>query len=461
MELLERVGLPAEFAKRYPAQLSGGQQQRVGVARALAADPPVMLMDEPFSAVDPVVRGQLQDEFLRLQGELGKTIVFVTHDIDEAIKLGDQVAVLRVGGKLAQLATPAELLTARPTTSSPASSGATAATARSASSAAGQLPPTPEATVQLGERRGRCPLGHRRLGARDRRRQEARSAGTTSRRRRRLGRRRRPARVRSTSAAPLRTRAARCARRSTRRFPRRPGAACWSTRAVSCSARSAPARCSSGSRPPDDRQAAARGARAGVPSGVDWTFLQTTRSTIAGWFCLARLARRHPGGDRPGRRPADRLADEPLPMDLPAAGLDRRRALHDPLDRALRRAARRCCTPRCSRRSTWWSRSRSTPSRCWCGSSPTAWPSVPTEVAQAATAMGFKGPQRLVRVELPIAVPVIAAGLRVATVANVSLVAVGSADRRAPAGPAVHRRLPGRVVHPDRAPGSCSACCWP
>jgi osmoprotectant transport system ATP-binding protein len=113
MELIERVGLDPAFAKRYPAQLSGGQQQRVGVARALAADPPVMLMDEPFSAVDPVVREQLQDEFLRLQEELGKTIVFVTHDIDEAIKLGDQVAVLRVGGKLAQLASPAELL-ARP-----------------------------------------------------------------------------------------------------------------------------------------------------------------------------------------------------------------------------------------------------------------------------------------------------------------------------------------------------------
>ena len=109
-ELMERVGLDPALADRYPAQLSGGQQQRVGVARALAADPPVMLMDEPFSAVDPVVREQLQDEFLRLQAELGKTIVFVTHDIDEAIKLGDQVAVLRVGGKLAQLATPAELL---------------------------------------------------------------------------------------------------------------------------------------------------------------------------------------------------------------------------------------------------------------------------------------------------------------------------------------------------------------
>jgi osmoprotectant transport system ATP-binding protein len=112
LELLERVGLPANFASRYPAQLSGGQQQRVGVARALAADPPVMLMDEPFSAVDPVVRTQLQDEFLRLQGELRKTIVLVTHDIDEAIRLGDNVAVLRVGGHLAQLATPGELLAA-------------------------------------------------------------------------------------------------------------------------------------------------------------------------------------------------------------------------------------------------------------------------------------------------------------------------------------------------------------
>ncbi|WP_229072765.1 ABC transporter ATP-binding protein [Actinoplanes sp. DH11] len=109
--LLERVGLSEEFAKRYPAQLSGGQQQRVGVARALAADPPVMLMDEPFSAVDPVVRGQLHAEFLRLQQDLGKTIALVTHDIDEAIKLGDRVAVLRQGGILAQFGTPQDLLT--------------------------------------------------------------------------------------------------------------------------------------------------------------------------------------------------------------------------------------------------------------------------------------------------------------------------------------------------------------
>jgi len=112
-ELMGVVGLGPEMAKRYPAQLSGGQQQRVGVARALAADPPVLLMDEPFSAVDPVVRENLQDELLRLQGDLGKTIVFVTHDIDEAVKLGDTVAVFRTGGHLAQYASPAELL-ARP-----------------------------------------------------------------------------------------------------------------------------------------------------------------------------------------------------------------------------------------------------------------------------------------------------------------------------------------------------------
>ncbi|MGH3919145.1 MAG: ABC transporter ATP-binding protein [Pseudonocardiaceae bacterium] len=109
-ELLELVGLPAELGRRYPAQLSGGQQQRVGVARALAADPPVLLMDEPFSAVDPVVREGLQDELLRLQGELGKTILFVTHDIDEAVKLGDAVAVLRSGGVLAQFDSPQQLL---------------------------------------------------------------------------------------------------------------------------------------------------------------------------------------------------------------------------------------------------------------------------------------------------------------------------------------------------------------
>ncbi|MFI6435572.1 ABC transporter ATP-binding protein [Streptomyces sp. NPDC050759] len=109
-ELMERVGLDGSLAKRYPYQLSGGQQQRVGVARALAADPPVLLMDEPFSAVDPVVRKGLQDELLRIQDELGKTIVFVTHDIDEAVKIGTMVAVMRTGGKLAQYAPPAELL---------------------------------------------------------------------------------------------------------------------------------------------------------------------------------------------------------------------------------------------------------------------------------------------------------------------------------------------------------------
>jgi osmoprotectant transport system ATP-binding protein len=111
-ELLDVIGLDAEIAKRYPSQLSGGQQQRAGVARALAANPGVMLMDEPFGAVDPINRERLQNEFLRLQAEVKKTILFVTHDIDEAIKMGDRIAVLQEGGKLAQYATPAELLMA-------------------------------------------------------------------------------------------------------------------------------------------------------------------------------------------------------------------------------------------------------------------------------------------------------------------------------------------------------------
>jgi osmoprotectant transport system ATP-binding protein len=109
-ELLELVGLDSDLAVRYPAQLSGGQQQRVGVARALAADPLVMLMDEPFGAIDPINRERLQNEFLRLQAEIRKTVLFVTHDIDEAIKMGDRIAVMREGGRVAQYATPAELL---------------------------------------------------------------------------------------------------------------------------------------------------------------------------------------------------------------------------------------------------------------------------------------------------------------------------------------------------------------
>ena len=110
-ELLGLVGLdPGGYGSRYPHELSGGERQRVGVARALAADPPLLLMDEPFGAVDPIVRERLQNEFLRLQGDLGKTVLFVTHDIDEAIKLGDRVAVIDVGGRLAQYAAPGELL---------------------------------------------------------------------------------------------------------------------------------------------------------------------------------------------------------------------------------------------------------------------------------------------------------------------------------------------------------------
>jgi osmoprotectant transport system ATP-binding protein len=109
-ELLELVGLEQDYADRYPAELSGGQRQRVGLARALAVDPPLMLMDEPFGALDPITRDRLQLEFLRLHEEVRKTVIFVTHDIDEAIKLGDRIAVMREGGHLAQYDTPDRIL---------------------------------------------------------------------------------------------------------------------------------------------------------------------------------------------------------------------------------------------------------------------------------------------------------------------------------------------------------------
>jgi osmoprotectant transport system ATP-binding protein len=109
-ELLELVGLEAADAERFPSELSGGQRQRVGLARALAANPPLMLMDEPFGAIDPIRRAALQDEFLRLHNELRKTVIFVTHDIDEAIKMGDRIAILHEGGVLAQYDTPDEIL---------------------------------------------------------------------------------------------------------------------------------------------------------------------------------------------------------------------------------------------------------------------------------------------------------------------------------------------------------------
>jgi osmoprotectant transport system ATP-binding protein len=112
LELLDKVGLDRSLAQRYPRQLSGGQQQRVGVARALASDPNILLMDEPFGAVDPIVRDDLQNELNRLQRELGKTVVFVTHDIDEAFVLADQVVILKKGGVIAQAGTPAEILAA-------------------------------------------------------------------------------------------------------------------------------------------------------------------------------------------------------------------------------------------------------------------------------------------------------------------------------------------------------------
>jgi osmoprotectant transport system ATP-binding protein len=151
-ELLGLVGLDTgRYRDRYPSQLSGGERQRVGVARALAADPPIMLMDEPFGAVDPIVRERLQNEFLRLQEELAKTIMFVTHDIDEAIKMGDLVAVMQVGGVLAQFGPPEEIL------ANPASEfvarfvGADRGLKRLSLSRVGDLAPRDVVTVTVGE----------------------------------------------------------------------------------------------------------------------------------------------------------------------------------------------------------------------------------------------------------------------------------------------------------------------
>src|SRR4051812_24239938 len=151
-ELLSVVGLdPGKYARRFPAQLSGGERQRVGVARALAADPPVMLMDEPFGAVDPIVRERLQNEFLRLQEQLAKTILFVTHDIDEAIKMGDLVVVFQAGGVVAQVGPPAEIL------ANPASEyvarfvGTDRGLKRLSLFRIGEIPLSPVVTAKIGE----------------------------------------------------------------------------------------------------------------------------------------------------------------------------------------------------------------------------------------------------------------------------------------------------------------------
>ncbi|MCC6618113.1 MAG: ABC transporter ATP-binding protein [Chloroflexi bacterium] len=162
-ELLELIGLePNAYRDRYPAELSGGERQRVGVARALAADPPVMLMDEPFGAVDPIRRDRLQNEFLRLQAQVRKTIIFVTHDVDEAIKMGDRIAILRQGGVLAQYDTPAAIL------ANPASDfverfvGADRGLKRLSLARVGELELLPAVTARAGEERADA---RERLGA--------------------------------------------------------------------------------------------------------------------------------------------------------------------------------------------------------------------------------------------------------------------------------------------------------
>ena len=151
-ELLDLVGLaPERYRERYPSALSGGERQRVGVARALAADPPVLLMDEPFGAVDPIVRERLQNELLGIQDRLAKTVLFVTHDIDEAIKMGDLVAVMRVGGRLAQVGTPDEILAAPASDFVARFVGADRGLKRLALARVGDLAPTSAPTARPGD----------------------------------------------------------------------------------------------------------------------------------------------------------------------------------------------------------------------------------------------------------------------------------------------------------------------
>ena len=247
LELIELVGLEQNMADRYPSQLSGGQQQRVGVARALAADPPVLLMDEPFGAVDPVRRGALQQEFRRLQQELGKTVVFVTHDVDEAVLLGDRIAIMQEGGKVAQYGPP-EALLAQPATEFVASFIGGTRGIKLLS-----LRPAADVPVTRG-RRGR----HRRLDAALRRRRPPA----------RLGAPRTGPRCRSSASG----RPARCATCSTRRSPRPRAPRSASTSTACCSAPSRSTRSRSTCPRPS--------ARRRRPERVNWGWLERNLDTV-------------------------------------------------------------------------------------------------------------------------------------------------------------------------------------
>jgi osmoprotectant transport system ATP-binding protein len=431
MELLERVGLDPAFAKRYPAQLSGGQQQRVGVARALAADPPVMLMDEPFSAVDPVVREQLQNEFLRLQAELHKTIVFVTHDIDEAIKLGDRVAVMRAGGKLAQFAPPAELL-ARPADAFVAGFVGRDRGYRALGFAeAGALPLSGERPVRLGERVGTArdraeddwalvvdseerPLGWLAVGRLPHDALDSEITpdllnlgGTLPRvghAARRAGRR------------ALLAERPRC-HRARRRDVRRHG---------ECVAGGRPHR-GARRRHPRGRRRGRRGRarRGGLVMGSVWQYFTDHHSEIAHWtwttiwlaavplvvglaisLPIGWLASRYHWTYLPIVSGSGLLYTIPsIVLLLLLPGLIGTRIL-DPINVAI---ALTIYTVALLARVV-----------------ADALSSVSAETMSAAAAMGYTSFQRLIKVQLSIAVPVIGAGLRVAAVSNVSLVSVAS-----------------------------------
>ena len=423
-ELLDLVGLPpARCADRYPAQLSGGERQRVGVARALAADPPVMLMDEPFGAVDPIVRERLQNEFLRLQEQLAKTILFVTHDIDEAIKMGDVVAVFRAGGVVEQFGTPEEILASPATPFVARFVGADRGLKRLSLTRVTDLELESAATAHVGEEAAQA--RRRVTGARPRylllwMPRIARSGGWTRAGSRPPAARGGPGAAVVAPARPTHDAQGRPLDAAGERHPDR-------------GRRGPPRRL-----PRRDRRAADRGlhARHG-PSGrgagrrgpdgrgrvIDWTWVVNHLDELVARTDPAPAVHR-------GRRRA-RLRDLVLAVPVGGAAAARLRPDHrrrrDPVHHPEPRPVRR---PRADHRAVHPHRDH--PARAVHDPHPRpehgrGFDAVPADVNEAADGMGYTGRQRLRAVELPLALPLIVAGVRVASVSTIGLVTITGA----------------------------------
>ena len=389
-ELLDLIGLERELGRRYPAQLSGGQRQRVGVARALAADPPVMLMDEPFGAIDPINRERLQNEFLRLQAEIRKTIVFVTHDIDEAIKMGDRIAILQEGGILAQYAPPAELLM------HPANHVRRGLRRRATARSSG-LSLQRVRDVELLPAHRRSPTGPSRVLALDD--AAARRAQRDARRRGRArpGRRRRRARRRR-AVDRAAVAATGCARRDRALRPDssihdRGAAAALASRTTASARAGSPTTSTATSTPL-------------------WQHVYLTLVSVAIGFAIAFAPRAARAPPPLARAPITQITGDPLHAAergavLPAAAAHRPRR-HDRDHRARRLHAADPVPQHHGRARERARRRRATP------------------------AAGWASPQRqlLWRVELPLALPEIMAGLRIAVTTTVGLDLAGVPGRR-------------------------------